>query len=887
MTRSGILLTLLILPLFTALTQTVNGNLEGRTLDASGSPVAGAAVSVTGPSMIGTRGISTDEAGRFRILALPSGQYTVRIVHVSFAPRVISSVRIRLGSTTTLEDVRLQPQAVELNEVTVSGERELIDGTSAAIGENLTNNNLEGLPLERSYQGVTKLLPQANESFYGDDVSIGGATGLENKFFINGVDVTDPFQSKASTNLPYNYVKEIQLKTGAYEAEYRGSLGGILNVVTYSGGDEFHGQLFGFFTNNSFSGQQQQAINTPPKGTFAQYDAGFSLGGPVVQKKLWFFAAYDPTFARENVYLTGLDKYYSSSSVGSIFASKLSWKVDEKNDVALSVFGDPSTGRWVRSYYYSALNPDPFLYKTSSGGLNVLATGTHVLGENLLLESTLSWMSRKDDYNPETATGQSQPLFLDYFTPTPGSPPAASGGAPEKNNETSNAVALGLKLTALAGSHTFKSGIEYAALNHKTNSARDIITWNPDGSFGEIFQQSTGSFAQHIPGVFVQDSWKALTELTLNAGIRWDPQFILGSDGKVDQKILSQYSPRFGVIYLPSGDESQKITASAGRFYQLVSMYISLYHQNAGTIFRQTVWGADPRTNPGQTPLFENQTIGVTPSVSDLKGQYYDEATLGYERYLGMYLKAGIRGIYRTLRWGIEDGQLLATGQAVYGNPGAPPMQDWPKMSRDYKALEVTVEKFGPEPFNFLISYVLSRTYGNYPGLYEEQFQQSQPNASTQFEFPEMLENGTGLLPNDRTHVFKFIGSYAFDFGLTVGSSLIMETGSPKSELKWSTVGFPYFDFASQRGSSGRMPSIWDLSFRLMYELNNAVMLPMRARLIVDAFHVGGPRKPVDFDQVHYLGQMPDGTPISNPTYGDPIQFQPPMSFRLGLEVSM
>lgn len=866
--------------------QTVTGNLEGTTLDQTGEPVAGASIMVSGPSLIGTKGASTDALGHFRILALTSGEYVVRISHVSYKLYTISGVRIQLGITTSIGQVYLTPQAVELGPVTVAGERQPIDVTSTALGQNLTDNYLDGLPLDRDYQGISKLLPQANESFYGDGTSVAGATGLENKYFINGVDVTDPFQGKSPTSLPYNYVKEIQLKTGAYGAEYQGSLGGVLNVVTYSGGDEFHGNLFGFFTNNNFAGSPLQAINTPPKSKYSQYDVGFSFGGPILQKKLWFFLAYDPSFSRENVLLTGLNNYYTSSSVGSLFASKFSWHADEHNDVTLSVFGDPATGRWVRSYFYAALNPDPFLYKTKSGGVNVLASGTHVLSENLLLESNISWIQRTDDYNPETLIGQTQPLFLDYVNVSPQGAPTASGGGPERNNESSTEISAGVKLTILANSHTLKAGLEYTSLRHNTDSGRDIYTANADGTFSEIYQQFTGNFGQHIPSVFVQDSWKVLPSLTLNGGIRWDPQFLIGSDGGVDQKILSQYSPRFGIIYLPGGDESQKITVSAGRFYQLLSMYLSLYHHNAGSIFRQTVWGADPRTNPNLPPLFMNQTVGVTPSVPDLKGQYHDEVTLGYERYLGVDLKAGIRGVYRTLRWGIEDGQILsqtAPPVGVYGNPGLPPMQDWPKMVRDYKALEVSLEEFGGGPFNFLVSYVLSRTYGNYPGLYEEQFQQSQPNSGTQFEFPEMLVNATGLLPNDRTHVFKFLGSYAFDFGVTAGTSFILETGSPRSELKWSTVGFPYYDFVTQRGTGARMASLWDLNFRLMYELNRVLNIPPRARLIVDMFHIGSPRKAVDFDQVEFLD---NAQTIPNPTYGDAIQFQPPMSVRVGLEVN-
>jgi hypothetical protein len=368
MLRFGFVLFLAIGVVCAASGQSVNGSLEGRVFDSSSQPVVGANITVTGPSLIGARGTVTDEIGRFRILALPDGRYTLRITHISYQPQAITNVRVSLGTTTSLGEVQLQMKAVQLNEITVSGERPAIDVTSTSFGEDLTNSGLEGLPIERSYQAVSKLLPQANESFYGDGVSIGGATGLENKYFINGVDVTDPFQSKSSTNLPYNYVREIQVKTGAYEAEYRGSLGGIINVVTYSGGDEFHGGLFGYFTNNNFSGQPPQG-REPPTGSYYRYDVGLSLGGPVIQRKLWFFAAVNPSISRENVLLQGL-QYYPSTSSTDMFAAKLSWKVNEGNDVTFSVFGDPSSGRWVRSTYLGAANADPFLYNTKAGSVN-------------------------------------------------------------------------------------------------------------------------------------------------------------------------------------------------------------------------------------------------------------------------------------------------------------------------------------------------------------------------------------------------------------------------------------------------------------------------------------------------------------------------------------
>jgi hypothetical protein len=234
--------------------QTINGNLEGRVLDETGQPVQGVNVTVSGPNLIGTRGAATNDDGLFRIFALPAGSYSIKISHISYRERTVNGITVQLGTTTKLPDLYLQQQIMEAGEVVVWADQPVMDPASTSLGENLTPDQLEGLPLERNYQAIAKLLPQANESYFGDGLSIMGATGLENKFFINGVDVSDPFRGKTSTSLPYNFVREVQVRTGAYEAEYRGSLGGLMSVTTYAGGNDFSGQLYGFFTNNKFSG---------------------------------------------------------------------------------------------------------------------------------------------------------------------------------------------------------------------------------------------------------------------------------------------------------------------------------------------------------------------------------------------------------------------------------------------------------------------------------------------------------------------------------------------------------------------------------------------------------------------------------------------------------
>lgn len=209
--------------------QEITGQLNGRILDENGLPLRGVEVTAEGIDVLGIRGTVTDAAGEFRIPALPVGNVTVTISHVAYKPHVINNVKIRLGKATFLAEIRLTPTTIEHPELTVEGEAFVIDPYTTSFGENLTTEFYETLPTERDYLAIATLLPQANVSFLGDDVNISGSTGQENAYFIDGMNTTDPYAAIGSTRLPYNFVREIELKSGGYEAEF-GRLPAVLSM---------------------------------------------------------------------------------------------------------------------------------------------------------------------------------------------------------------------------------------------------------------------------------------------------------------------------------------------------------------------------------------------------------------------------------------------------------------------------------------------------------------------------------------------------------------------------------------------------------------------------------------------------------------------------------
>jgi len=863
--------------------QETTGNLDGYLTDEAGDSVPFATVSVSSPSLQGTRQTMSTSTGYYGLFKLPPGEYSVTFSHVSYQEVTYTGIVVGLGRTTTLRDVQLKYKVYEVPEVVVAETKSLIDVTTTTIGANLTRQDFEVLPIERNYQNIPALLPQANESFLGDEVNFAGATGLENKYFIDGIDVTDPYRGITGTNLPYNFVKEVEVKAGAYEAEYRSSLGGVVNVITQPGGNDFHGQLYGFYANNRFSGDPRFGAFEPATGDFSQYDLGLSLGGPIAKDKLWFFAAYNPNVEHEDVEIPGLG-FYEDKNIRHIFSGKLTWKATEKLNLDLTLFGDPGTreavgvtfGNW--GIPVALENPDPYLADVETGGVSGSLIGRYFVSDRLLFEASLSVITRKAYYQPNTERGANELLLIDEETGI------WSGGYPDRIDDLSVQTTAGIEGTLIAGKHTLKSGIEYR--DNRLNPSevlRGLFRYNDSAFTDASFVWDETTVHNRIPSVFVQDSWQIIDRLRINAGIRWDGQYLVGSNGEVAQKIQDQYQPRIGLVFQPGRIGSQKLYASFGRFYQEISTLLSAMHHNENFVQSFINYGQDPRIDPsnGDTTSFY---VGIQPEVEGLEGQHYDEFTLGYELQIDGNVMIGATGIHRNLRQGIENGWGV-DGALVYGNPGSGELSEFPNMTREYSALVLTLTRMGDEKLNFLASYVLSKTIGNYTGLFNSDFGYAFPNTNGAFDWTENLINGSGLLPNDRTHVFKFYGSYRLGFRLTVGTSFTWQSGTPLSTYEGASTGPPWQNFAEERGSSGRTPTIWDLNLRFAYD----IFPPGRSwqpRLLLDVFHLGSQREAVNFDQIQYFGEMgapPNTNP--NPTYGMATKYQPPTTLRLGLEV--
>ena len=868
-----------------ALGQNVTGDLEGWVVDSGGAPLADALIAPARPNRQPLGTATSNIQGYFRLTGLPVGTYAVEVRRVGYRPVRVEPVGVRLGATTALDVIRLTPGAVELPPVVVLGEHPWIDPTTSAVGGSLESDLYENLPVERNFHALPALLPQVNLSYFGDEINIAGSSGPENVYYIDGVNVTDPYRASTSGDLPYNFIKEVEVKIGGHEAEYGRALGGIINVITNSGGNDLRGEGFGYWTSSRLGGTWRRGLADASVNASADYDAGLSLSGPIVRDRLWFFTAFSRAVATQDLEIPGYSAQRDRRT-SNLFAGKVDWQPSERTSVALTVLGDPSRRHLVAPAFTvygspTALdNIDPFLGELRLGGVAVSLRASHRVG-GLLLESVLSRGGRDEISRGDTERARREPLVMDLETGR------WSGGFGDNSDHHSVRSAAKVSGSLDLAAHALKAGVEYEdnrldAVVHFTDPG--VVTRLNDTTYQAVYVVTSGTVHNRVASLFLQDSWLVTPRLRLNAGLRWDGQYLIGADGRLAQPITDGLQPRVGLIAQPGGAGS-KVFASFGRLYEQLPTFAS------GTWWHVPVrngvyfFDRDPRTGAAPLDSLDAASHGILPEVPGLRGQYYDELTAGYEQVLQSQWRVGVRGIYRSLGEVIDDGLAPVTGERIMGNPGRGELDFLSRLRRDYYALEFTLDWRSGKGLYLAGSYTLSRNHGNYTGLYDHAVNYGVPNGKTDPDLAEQVPNSTGLLPNDRPHVFKFFGSQRFDLGLTVGTFFIWQSGTPLNELG-ATFLPAHFAFLRPRGTVGRTPSIRDLNLRLTYDVPGTLGSSVKPRLILDLLHVASARRPVTVDQLHFSALDPQGNQtVPNPSYLKPSRYQPPMVVRLGATI--
>src|SRR5262245_38531736 len=222
------------------------GALRGVLKDkATGEVAVGATVVATSPALVGEQVVLTDENGQYFISSLPPGVYTLTIYYNN-KPFSRGNVLIQVGKEAVV-NVTVDSAAGKAGgeTIVIQGSAPIIDQGSTKTGMTITDDYTRNIPTGRTFGGVLGSAAGAQNDFYG--TSISGATSAENIYVVEGINTTDTGFGGLSSNLPNEFIAETEVITGGYNAEFGRATGGIVNVVTKSGRNAFHGSLFGTF----------------------------------------------------------------------------------------------------------------------------------------------------------------------------------------------------------------------------------------------------------------------------------------------------------------------------------------------------------------------------------------------------------------------------------------------------------------------------------------------------------------------------------------------------------------------------------------------------------------------------------------------------------------
>ena len=330
-----------------AMAQTsTTGSIAGTVLDPQSRAVPNATVTASGAN-ITPQSAQTNGSGQYQILNLNPGRYTVTVAATSgFAEAKKDNVEVNLDKTTSVDiSVQIASGTSVVNVTDVAGAA--VDVTGNTTGTNVTTDQFSNFPTTRTIQGLYNIAPTVAPSGLKDasgrdrDPSVGGASGPENNYILDGVNTTDPAFGGSGANLPFEFIQEVEIKTGSYSAEYGRATGGIFNVITKSGSNEVRGDVYGFFTTKGLVRSVKHLPNigaAPSK--FSEIDAGGTIGGPIKKDKLWFFGAFNP-HRRSNSYLTQTFHLPVTNKVTTPFyAGKIEYAVNTNNRLTFSTFGD-------------------------------------------------------------------------------------------------------------------------------------------------------------------------------------------------------------------------------------------------------------------------------------------------------------------------------------------------------------------------------------------------------------------------------------------------------------------------------------------------------------------------------------------------------------------
>jgi hypothetical protein len=599
--------------------------IEGRVRDAQEAAVPGVVVLASNGGGVSVEAVS-DGAGVYRFASLLPGTYSLSAQLTGFAPVQISNLSLTLGRQLTVDIILVPAGLTEV--VNVTAPSPLLAVTQSARATSLRGDDIEKMPRGRDFTSLAVDAPGTGNEAKVGGITIDGSTGAENRVIVDGMETTDTWLGTPGQSLVTDFVEEFQVKSSGYSAEYGGSTGGVLNVLTRSGSNQWWREVLLYWSDDVLDSAPRQVLRLVPVDTtraeyvtydeddYRQLEPGFTIAGPILRDRLWVFGGYVPSHR----HITRSVVFRANGSSGTYHQQLARHNVTAN---ANAQFG--SRWRTRGSFNTGSQRQDgvlPALDGSSNPNANfaiddVVANYSTSFGLDFMPSQRTYFGARggyfyRNLYNEGVYRGDR----LVFQTPSVNMPgvPVPFQRAAGYTNAPSNFGrdrSKGPRLTAqfdgtlfgaLAGRHELKAGVQVDhigldALSGATGNGI-LVFWDRAfmGTRGPLgYYQVTsndrlpnlgfiteGKAAVTNFGLFLQDAWTINGRLTIQAGLRTDNEHVpsLSPDPRIPDTaihfgFLDKIAPRLGASWDVTGNGRTKLYGSWGVFYDITKLQIS------------------------------------------------------------------------------------------------------------------------------------------------------------------------------------------------------------------------------------------------------------------------------------------------------------------------
>ncbi len=607
------------------------GKILGTVTDPSGGVVPDAKVVATSPTLPQGLETTTDALGNYVFPQVPIGTYTITVSKTGFQTVKQQNLEVTLGAQVMYNARLSVGQIAEVVEVTESSV--LLETTSSRTSTNITATTFDNLPKGRAFNSLLAMAPGVRAEVKAGNAGVGGfqvdgASGSENAYIIDGVDVSDVRRGslRQQNAVPFEFIQEIQIKSGGFEAEFGGATGGVVNVATRGGTNEYHGQAEFQFTNDALNAgdrgfwQRSPAsadvadFFRPREDSYHIYYPGGSIGGPILKNRLYFFGSYMPELERTDRTIN-----YTSGAKSFAQTQRRHYGLGRIDFSPTSRLQVNSTYLWSPIKVNGLLqNRDPRVAAPTNdlsvqGGFQpaqaYTASATYSATAHLLISARYGYRYLNDKLGNYGLAGAPYLIYQTASSAAPGVPAEFAGGTGYRNVSSTFGVVKDITtrhnvyldatyVTNIRGQqHTFKGGYAIARLANDveddyTNGQFDIY-WGDSFTRGSV-TNARGTYGYYIwqdgvrhksavnsrnQGFYFQDSWRVHPRLSLNLGVRFENEFLppyrKEQNGiKIANPVAfgwgDKVAPRLGAAWDVMGDGKWKVSGSFGYFYDVM-----------------------------------------------------------------------------------------------------------------------------------------------------------------------------------------------------------------------------------------------------------------------------------------------------------------------------